>query len=379
MGLSRLSGKKGRVGECPVLSITGSDGTGGAGIQADVQTITALGGRALTVLTTLSIDDQQEGLLFYDLAAPLVIKQLQQLRLNQKLEAVKVGLVRNALTVKALRQELSDIKHLVCDPGILSARGVMLVEEDAVSALKSYLLPLVEVLTLRCDEAELLLGQSIDSDEDMLKAAQKLCHLGAEWVLLRGGRHIANRLTALLYNEQSHQFFSTCNIEGWQQHGVGGAMSSAIATRLAMGDDVPTAVQKAHEYMHNQVIYAPSAETQQLQPNKLYNRFLDLIAQHYTTAHDVDFYAQQLNISTRYLSEVTAKNGAQSPKKVIGNYVIDKAKVLLDSSRLTVQEISNQLGFATQAHFCKVFQQTAGVSPSQYRNRDFSQTIDPEH
>ena len=186
---------------------------------------------------------------------------------------------------------------------------------------------------------------------------------------MRGGSHTVGRLTALLYGPEVHKFFSTGNVEGWQQHGVGGAMSSAIATRLALGDGVEEAVEKAHEYMHNQVVYSTATEAERLRPAELYNHFLDLIAQHYTEAHDVEFYARRLIISTRYLAEITAKQCGQSPKKVICNYLADKAKVLLDSSHFTVQEISSQLGFANQAHFCKVFQQATEMTPSQYRGR----------
>lgn len=350
-----------------ILSITGSDGTGGAGIQADVQTISALGGKALTVLTCLSMQSASDGFALYDVPTDLIVAQVQSLLTAFHPSAAKIGLVRDADAIRVLRYELAGMRQVVCDPGLLSARGARLMDDAAMLAFKTHLLPIVNVLLMRCDEAELLLGCRIGSDEDMLDAARRLCAMGPQWLLLRGGRHNGARLTALLYGDGGHRFFSSHNIEGWQQHGVGGAMSSAIATRLAMGDDVPTAVENAHRYMHNQVIFSQSADAERSRPADLYNRFLDIIAQDYTMAHDVLHYASKLSISSRYLSRITAQMSAQTPKQIIDDYLIIKAKVLLDSSALSVQEISNRLGFASQAQFCRLFTHVAGIPPTKYR------------
>lgn len=350
-----------------ILSITGSDGTGGAGIQADVQTITAMGGRALSAVTCLSVLHPELGLALHDVPTELVIGQVQALTSAFHPTVVKVGLVRDAATIRALRNELAGCRQLVCDPGLLSVRGTHLVEADAVAAFRRYLLPEATLAIMRCDEVEMMLNVRIQSDEDMLHAAQRLTEIGAKWVLLRGGRLSNDRLTALLYGEGNGRFFSSLNTEGWLQHGVGGAMSSAIATRLAMGDDVPTAVRRAHDYMHNQVIYSSANAGDRLRPADLYDQFLDLVSQHYATAHNVQFYADQLNISTRYLSKITANVSAQTPKQIVDDYLLHEAKVLLNSTRLTVQEISIKLGFQNQAHFSRFFRVIEGQTPSEYR------------
>ncbi|MCR5394931.1 MAG: bifunctional hydroxymethylpyrimidine kinase/phosphomethylpyrimidine kinase [Bacteroidales bacterium] len=351
----------------PVLSITGSDGTGGAGIQADVQTITSMGCRAITAVTCLSVLNEHTGLVMHDVPTELVVNQVQPLLQSYRPTAAKIGLVRDAETIMALRRELAGIRHIVCDPGILSARGTRLIPDEAILTLRNHLLPLAELLTVRCNEAALLLGRAIESDRDMLQAAQQLSQLGPQWILMRGGRFEADRLTALLYGGAQPQFFSSHNVDGWMQHGVSGALSSAIAARLALGDDMEQAVSRAHEYMHHQVVYQPDATPRRLRPADLYDSFLDLLAQHHTVAHEVQWYADRMHISTRYLAQITALASGHTPKQVIDDYLVQKAKVLLTGSGLSIQETAYHLGFSSQAQFSRLFSHIEGQTPSQYR------------
>lgn len=354
-----------------ILSITGSDGTGGAGIQADVRTISAMGGAAVSAITCLTVQNPSKGLEIHDVPTELIVSQVEAIVRSSHPRAVKVGLIRSAEAIRALRDEIIGCRHIVCDPGMLSVRGTRLMDDFAIDAFRRYLLPEATVLILQCSEVELMLGAAIQSDEDMLQAAQTFVAAGAKWVMLRGGHLTEGRLTALLYGgEGTERFFTSYNIEGWQQHGVGGAMSSAIATRLAMGDDVPTAVLRAHDYMHNQVVYSADESTQQQRPADLYDRLMSLIAQHYTTAHDVTFYAGQLSITSRYLSIVTNKVSGKSPKQIIDDYLLQEAKILLTTTRLSVQEISNKLGYSSQALFSKFYKGIEGVTPSAFRTRE---------
>ena len=354
-----------------ILSITGSDGTGGAGIQADVRTISAMGGVAVSAITCLTVQNPGKGLEIHDVPTELIISQVEAIIKGSRPRAVKVGLIRSAEAIRALRDEIVGCRHIVCDPGMLSVRGTRLMDDLAIDAFRRYLLPETTLLILQCSEVELMLGSSIQSDEDMLQAAKQLVDAGAKWVMLRGGRLTEGRLTALLYGgEGTERFFTSYNIEGWQQHGVRGAMSSAIATRLAMGDNVPTAVRRAHDYMHNQVVYSADESVQQQRPADLYDQLMSLIAQHYTTAHDVTFYAEQLNITPRYLSIITNKVSGKSPKQIIDDYLLQEAKVLLTTTRLSVQEVSNKLGYSSQALFSKFFKGSEGITPSSYRTRE---------
>jgi hydroxymethylpyrimidine/phosphomethylpyrimidine kinase len=220
---------------------------------------------------------------------------------------------------------------------------------------------------LRCNEAEKILGKKITSNDDMLKAAKELKNMGAEWVMLRGGQLVEGRLTALLYGEGKAHFFTSYNIEGWKRHGVGSALAAAITTRLGMGDDVPTAINNAHKYVHSRVVYAVSDAKQSLRATDIYNEMMSLVAAHYQKEHSVAFYADKLNITTRYLSQVTDKTVGKSPKQVISDYIMNEAKMLLDNSRLTIQEISDRLGFSSQTMFCKFFKEQEKHTPTEYR------------
>ncbi|MBR6129738.1 MAG: bifunctional hydroxymethylpyrimidine kinase/phosphomethylpyrimidine kinase [Bacteroidaceae bacterium] len=343
----------------PILSINGSDSTGQSGIGADIQTIAALGGYAVTAVTYAGD---------YALPSDVVLKQVAESISALHPKAIKVGLVTDSETVRLLRGEVIACRRLVVAPGIFDSDGKQLVSDEVIDAFARYLIPEALLLMLRCKDAEKLLGISIKTDDDMLEAARLLHEMGAEWVLLRGARHIKGRLIALLYSQNKTQFFSSYNTEGWQRHGVAGALSAAITTRLGMGDDVPTAIRNAHDFIHSQVVYAKPDEMGGRSID-IYNRFVSLVAEHYRSAHDVAFYADRLCITTRYLSQVTDNVVAKSPKQIIADYLLSEAKTYLGTTRLTIQEIADRLGFSSQALFCKFFKSQEKTSPSEYRNK----------
>jgi len=313
-------------------------------------------------------------------------------------KAIKVGLVTDSETVRLLRNEVIACRRLVVAPGIFDANGKQMVGDDVVEAIARHLVPEASLLMLRCRDAETLLGISIKTDDDMLEAAKRLQEMGAEWVLLRGGQHTKGRLTALLSplpqplpqgggefrgekptssgeGLEGGYFFTSYNVDGWQRHGVAAALSAAITTRLGMGDDVPTAVRNAHDFIHSQVVYAKETslwggmEGAGHRSIDLYNLFVSLVAEHYRNAHDVSFYADKLFITTRYLSQITDNVVGKSPKQIIADYLMSEAKSYLDTTRLTVQQIADKLGFSSQALFCKFFKAQEKTSPSEYRNR----------
>lgn len=316
-----------------------------------------------------SVTVQNEGGIqdVHPLPADVVVGQVRAVYDDVRPLAVKVGLVNDAEAIRLVRDEIVGCSNVVCSPGIVSSHGGSLMSHDALHALTLYLLPITRLLVLKCADAEIILGRPITTDDDMLQAAAALRDMGAEWVLLRGGVYAAGRINALLYGSTA-QFFSSYNIEGWQKHGVGAALSTAIATRLAQGDDVPSAVRNAHTYMHNRVVYAVEAEAT-ARPVDLYNQFLSLITDHYHEAHDVSFYAENLSITPRYLSHITRTVVAKSPKQVIDDYLLHEVELLLTTTTLTIQEISHILGFSSQAVLAKFFHQHRGVSPTIFRRR----------
>ena len=371
----------------PILSISGSDSSGQSGIGADIQTIAALGGYAVSAVTCICThateveqgarDKGQEATDIHSispapcllpLAPDIVVKQVEKSISLLHPKAIKVGLVTDSETVRRLRNEVIACRRLVVAPGIFDADGKPMVSDNVVEAIKRHLVPEALLLMLRCRDAEKMLGISIKTDDDMLEAARLLHEMGAEWVLLRGGQHTKGRVTALLFNFSTFHFFTSYNVDGWQRHGVAAALSAAITTRLGMGDDVPTAVRNAHDFIHSQVVYAKPDEMGG-RAIDIYNRFVSLVAEHYHSAHDVAFYADRLCITTRYLSQITDRVVGKSPKQIIADYLLSEAKTYLDTTRLSIQEVADRLGFSSQALFCKFFKSQENMSPSDYRKQ----------
>ena len=351
----------------PILTINGSDGAGVVGVQADVRTISALGGYALTAITSVTTQDENGETSINDLSSEMIIGQVRAIVKESHPKVVKVGLVRDASTVKMLKNEVIAAQSIVLVPGVFSSEGKQLVSDEVVSAIKKHLLPMTTLLILRTNEAEKMLGIKIITDDDMIEAARTFINMGVESVLLRASKHNDGLLTALLYENGTAHFFTSHNTEGWQKHGVGGALSSAIATRLAFGDDVTTAIDKAHDYMHKQVVYAVSEKVQHSRKTVVYNKFMSLVSENYNKSHDVSFYADKLCVSTRYLSQVTNDIIGVAPKQLISDYIIKEAKILLESTNYSVQEISIKLGFSSQSAFSSFFIKNEKESPSAYR------------
>ena len=180
----------------PILSINGSDSTGQSGIGADIQTIAALGGYAVTAITCAGD---------YALPSNVVVEQTASVIESVHPKAIKVGLVTDGETVQRLRDEVIACRRLVVAPGIFDAEGKQMIGDDVVEAIARHLVPEALLLMLRCRDAEKMLGISIKTDDDMLEAARLLHEMGAEWVLLRGGHHAKGRLTALLSSSKQPQ------------------------------------------------------------------------------------------------------------------------------------------------------------------------------
>ncbi len=358
-----------------ILSITGSDNTGVSGIQADIKTIQAMQGYALTAVTSVTIQNAGGMLNIMDLPKDMVVGQVKAIVEEFHPKAIKIGLLRDVKTIKAVRNEVIGCKNLILVPGILNSQGQQLMKEATLEAWKQILIPEASIIQLRCSEAELLLDMNISSDNDMVVAAKRLTDMGAKAVLLRGGHQLENRLTALLYHDGTTKFFSSENTEGWQKHGVGGTLSAAIATRLAFGDTLKDAISRAHDYMHAQVVYGVKAKPTAINKSEktlqrkadIYNEFTTLVAQHYREAHDVAFYADKLAITTRYLSRVTTDVVGYPPKQLIFNYIMQEACSLLKTSRLSLGEISAHLGFSNESRFVAFFKNQHGVSPGVWR------------
>ncbi len=326
-----------------------------------------LGGYAMTAITSVTVQNSQGVDRVSVLPAEIVVGQVRAVYDDCRPTAVKVGMIIGVDTIMGIRDEIMGCRCIVCSPVITTFGGVRLMDDDSVRAYRRYLLPMASLLVMKSSEAEILLGMEITTDADMVEAARRLHAEGAEHVLLRGSRHSEGRVTALLYANGQPHFFSSYNVSGWQRHGIAGSSSMAITMRLAMGDSVEDAIGNAHDYLHNRIVYSSRSEDYGVRPQELYNKLLSLIVEHHNTCHDVAFYASRLAITPRYLAQVTKMVAGKSPKHIIDDYLLQQGSNLLLNTSLSVQEISDRLGFSSPILFTRLVKQRKGMSPREVR------------
>ena len=202
----------------PILTINGSDGAGVVGVQADIRTISALGGYALTAITSVATQNENGEVYIEDLSSEMIIGQVRAIVKESHPKVVKIGLVRDMSTIKMLKNEIVAAQRIVLVPGIFSSEGKQLVSDETISAIKRHLIPMSTLLILRSNEAEKMLGIKINTDDDMMNAARAFVDMGVESVMLRSSKHNEGLLTALLYENERLHFFTSHNTEGWQKH-----------------------------------------------------------------------------------------------------------------------------------------------------------------
>lgn len=236
-----------------ILSIAGSDCSGGAGIQADLKTISALGGYAATAITAITVQNTTGVRAIHPVPPIYVRGQIEVVMKDIRPEAVKIGMINDIEIVKVIASCLRKYKprYVVFDPVMVSTSGHKLIEEDAISALTEELIPLSDLITPNLSEAEVLTGQGIYNVEEMKIAASELLKLGCGAVLLKGGHLDGGKMCDVLQisGEKEPHLFTSDKIESKNTHGTGCTLSSATATFLALGCDMPQAVERAKEYV----------------------------------------------------------------------------------------------------------------------------------
>lgn len=232
------------------LTIAGSDSSGGAGIQADIKTMISNGVFAMSAITALTAQNTV-GVKDIMTVTPEFLKaQLDAVFSDIYPDAVKIGMVASAELIETIAEVLANYKakNIVVDPVMVATSGSRLINEDAVKALVEKLLPIATVVTPNIPEASVLSGIEVQNEEDMIKAAQKISESYHCSVLLKGGHQI-NDANDLLYREGSYVWFRGRRIDNPNTHGTGCTLSSAIASNLAKGYDLDTAVKRAKEYI----------------------------------------------------------------------------------------------------------------------------------
>lgn len=232
------------------LSIAGSDSSGGAGIQADLKTMTANGVYAESAITALTAQNTTGVQGIFEVTPEFLKLQLDSIFTDIRPDAVKIGMVSSAGLIGAIADKLTEYKaqNIVVDPVMVATSGSRLISEDAIGALKSRLLPLALVLTPNVPEAEVLSDMEIHSAEDMERAAELISGNYGCSVLIKGG-HNLNDANDLLIHDGRKVWFNGRRINNPNTHGTGCTLSSAIASNLAKGYDLETSVERAKDYI----------------------------------------------------------------------------------------------------------------------------------
>ena len=232
------------------LTIAGSDSSGGAGIQADIKTMTANGVYAMSAITALTAQNTTGVTDIMEVTPEFLKAQLDCIFTDIRPDAVKTGMVSASALIEVIAERLRfyGAENLVVDPVMVATSGARLISEDAIGTLKKELLPLAKVITPNIPEAEVLSGRTVASEKDMEAAAKEIYEKYGCGVLCKGG-HSINDANDLLYDGKEMIWFKGKRINNPNTHGTGCTLSSAIASGLAKGYDLPTAVRSAKNYI----------------------------------------------------------------------------------------------------------------------------------
>jgi hydroxymethylpyrimidine/phosphomethylpyrimidine kinase len=233
-----------------VLSIAGSDCSGGAGIQADIKTITVHKMYAMSVITALTAQNTTGIRSVYEVSPHFVSEQLDMICSDIRPDAVKIGMVSDPAIIEVIAEKLIlyELMNIVLDPVMISTSGKKLLKEEASQVLVSKLIPLASVITPNLSEAEFLSGVKIQSKEDMIQAAKEIALWYDGSILIKGG-HLEGSSDDLLYEKGDLIWFEQVNIDNPNTHGTGCTLSSAIACNISEGKDMAQSVALAKEFI----------------------------------------------------------------------------------------------------------------------------------
>ena len=247
-----------------LLSIAGSDSSGGAGIQADLKTFAALGCYGMTAITAIAAQNTTGVQAIAPTAPDILQAQIDAVMSDVGCDAIKIGMVFNAESMRAVAASLRQygVRHVVLDPVVVATAGSVLMEDSAAAVMLAELAPLCSLMTPNLDEARFLTGQNVESAEDMRAAAYQLLHTGAGAVLVKGGHLPGDTISDILVMaDGSEHVFADQKIHTRNTHGTGCTLSSAIAAYLALGKDLPQAVQLARVYVRAALLAGADVQT----------------------------------------------------------------------------------------------------------------------
>jgi hydroxymethylpyrimidine/phosphomethylpyrimidine kinase len=237
-----------------VLTIAGSDSSGGAGIQGDLKAFSANETFGMSVITAVTAQNTQGVYMVHDIPKEVIEAQIKALFNDMVIDGIKIGMVSIPDTIEMIARTLNlyALPNIVLDPVMVSKSGSNLLQPAAVNALKEQLIPMAFLITPNILEAEVLTGIKILSEDDMIMAARELMNLGCGGVLLKGG-HLDGPAVDILHDGKEITRFEADRISSNNNHGTGCALSSTICSNLAKGYSLPVAVEKGKSYVYESI------------------------------------------------------------------------------------------------------------------------------
>ncbi len=241
-----------------VLVIAGSDSSGGAGIQADIKTIAMLGAYAMTAVTAVTVQDTTGVHDIHAIPSSVIAAQIEVVIEDMGVDAVKIGMLGSRAVIEAVAGALTDVSvPIVLDPVMVAKGGAHLLSPNAVEALISLLVPMVDVVTPNIIEAEALAGRKIRNAAEAREAGEEILKLGAKAVLVKGAHLKDDVITDWLVTEGKAKEWMDSRIKTKHTHGTGCTLASALAAGLAQGMDVEKAAWRARDYVRQAIMAAP--------------------------------------------------------------------------------------------------------------------------
>ncbi|WP_424244969.1 hydroxymethylpyrimidine/phosphomethylpyrimidine kinase [Elusimicrobium posterum] len=240
-----------------ILTIAGSDCSGGAGVQADLKTFSAHGLFGMSVIVSVVAENTARVIDIQDITPDMIEKQIDAVFEDIVPDAVKVGMLSGEKCMLAVAEKLKQYKpaHVVIDPVMYAKNGCALMDPHAINTLISAVIPQATVLTPNIPEAERIADIKIENIKDMEEAARQIYKMGCKNVLVKGGHAIGNA-TDILYDGKTFSYYETERIDTKNTHGTGCTFSSAIASNLALGMNIQDAVKKAKDYITTAIKHA---------------------------------------------------------------------------------------------------------------------------
>ena len=242
-----------------ILIIAGSDSSGGAGIQADIKTVTSLGSYAMTAITAITSQNTMGVKSVLPVPANEIKKQINYTVKDIKPDAIKIGMLNSSKVVRTVINSLREIKvkKIVLDPVMIAKGGARLINDQAIKILKNNLIKKVTLITPNIPEAEVLSGIKIKNSNDMIMAASKIIRLGAKNVLIKGGHLNSKQVEDIFLNKNDLKIFRSKRYKTKNTHGTGCTLSSAIITFFSCGKSIKKACELGIKYVNLSILTNP--------------------------------------------------------------------------------------------------------------------------